>query len=179
MLRALFIAAAAILGLAILIMPAGAQMRSALREQTTFSGDEPLQRPVALPTPVLKMLLDTEKGKQALEAENPDESAPSKWFHATEVHLAQPGQIDLVIVGSYPMSGADNTWFWVVRNASKAPRIVLFTGGNGLRLLNGRTNGYRDVRTSWASPREVVITEYKFIGGKYKQTKQNRKENPY
>ena len=81
-------------------------------------------------------------------------------------------------MGFFPMSGADNTWFWVVRSAHRDPEVVLFAGGNSLEVLASRTNGYHDIRTDWASAAATSTTVYKFDGKSYKLWKQTT-ENRY
>jgi hypothetical protein len=72
-------------------------------------------------------------------------------------------------MGIFPMSGADNTWFWVVRSAHKDPKAVLFAGGNSVEMMTRRTNGYRDIRSAWSSAATTIVCIYKFDGTEYKR----------
>jgi len=147
-------------------------------EQTVFGGEEPLKHAVSLSPAVLKVLLNTQAGRVGLQsAKDSERRHPERLFQAAEVHLGGPEETDLVVVGQAPMSGADNTWFWVVRPAHTRAQVVLFAGCNGIELMDSRTNGYRDIRGGWASPQEVVEIVYHFDGKKYKVWKRKVRPN--
>ena len=151
------------------ILPAQGQKAGSTHEQTYFSEDERLQRPVPLPPDVLNVLLKTDEVKDNLGSASPSQrSNPSSLFRAAEVHLHAPDVIDFVVIGRSPMSGADNTWFWIVRSARGKPQVVLFAGSNSLEIMASRTNGYRDIRCDWASANHAETTTYKFNGREYK-----------
>lgn len=110
-------------------------------------------------------------------ASDADMKNPAQLFRVAEVHLFRPNEVDLVIVGNTPIAGADNGWFWVVRSARKDPRVVLFTSGYALELLDSRTHGYRDIRGTWSNPNGTETKIYKFDGLKYRLRKDTWHEN--
>lgn len=147
-------------------------------EQMSFSEDAPVQHPVVLSPEVLKALFETEEARQVLNfASDAAQDDPARLFRATEVHLGRPGEVDLVVIGVPPMSGADASWFWVVRSTRSGPKVVLHTDANSLDLAKSRTNGYRDIVTVWSSGGETQETTFHFDGKNYKAWKkktQNR-----
>lgn len=148
------------------------------REQSIFNENNPILRPVSLPPGALKALLQRKEVRDNLrEMADPDRNNVAQFFTAAEAHLGDGNQTDLVVVGKFPMSGADNTWFWVIRSARKEPSAVLFAGGYTLELLASRTKGYRDVRCTWSSPQETSTKVYKFDGTSYKLWKENWRKN--
>jgi hypothetical protein len=136
-------------------------------DQRLFS-NSPFQHPVTLSPEVLKVLLAAHPAKETLAVMNDSETTnPSHLFQAGEVHLSRPDQVDLVVIGMGRMRGADNSWFWVVRDARKDPEIILFSGGDSLEVLDAKTHGYRDIRTVWMSSLETETTVYNFDGRHY------------
>ena len=140
-----------------------------------FSADESLQFPASLSPEILAVLLKTRQAGEGLEfASDRERADPAQLFRATEVHLSSSEGVDLVVLGIPPMSGADNDWFWIVHSSPhSAPRVLLFAGGYSLELLNNRTHGYPDIRSSWSSASETEETTYRFNGKKYKTFKQD------
>jgi hypothetical protein len=157
----------------------GEQEAHSAPEQSIFSEGEPLRRPVALSARVLQILLATPEAKEGLLfASDSQKKNPAGLFQATEVHLDGPGEIDLLIMGIPPMSGADNCWFWLVRPSGDTPKVLLFTGEYSVELMNSKTNGYRDVRSVWSSPNETDTTIYHFGGRQYAVWKKLEQQNP-
>jgi hypothetical protein len=148
------------------------------REQTVFDENNSIQRPVPLSPSALKALLQRKEIRDNLRGlADSDRNNLAQFFSAAEVHLSEADQIDLVVMGKPPMSGADNTWFWVIRSARKDPLAVLFAGGYSLELLASRTNRYCDIRATWSSPQETSTRIYKFDGTRYKLWKENWQKN--
>jgi hypothetical protein len=83
------------------------------------------------------------------------------------VHLGGPDEVDLIVVGMGRMRGTENSWFWVVRSARKDPELILFSGGDSLEVLDGKTHGYRDIGVVWMSSLETETTVYRFDGNHY------------
>ena len=81
-----------------------------------------------------------------------------------------------MVIGSVPMTGGDNDWFWIVRQRPQ-PEIILFTGGNCLEILRGKTSGYSNVQSVWSSGRGTETTVYKFDGRRYRKSKQKFEEH--
>jgi len=141
----------------------------ATHEQTRFVEGDPLQQAVGLSANVLKVLLETEEGKQGLAfANDSQQKNAARLFQAREIHLSGPDEVDLIVVGIPPMTGADNGWFWLVRSANKNPQVVLFSGGNTLELMGSKTLGYRDIRSVFSTASETRKAIYHFDGKQYK-----------
>jgi hypothetical protein len=140
--------------------------------------DQPLPSPIAVPATVVDLLMRTPEGKDALnEAKKKSKPLePAKLFRATEVSLRDSREAELVVIGSYPMTGGDNDWFWIVRQRPQ-PEIILFTGGNCLGILSGKTSGYSDVQSAWYSGAGTLTTVYKFNGRHYRKSKEKFEEN--
>lgn len=147
-------------------------------DQSSFSVDGPLQNPEPLSPEVLKVLLATDAAKQGLGFASKSQRAdPAQLFRAAEVHLSQPDQADLVVIGVCPMCGDDNAWFWIVSSATKNPRVILVAGGNILQVLNSSSKGYRDIQSVWSSPSETDTTLYHFNGVQYELRKRKSTRN--
>ena len=144
------------------------QRSNPVSEQKLFLEEKPLQNPAALSPGVLNALLRTKQARLGLQfATDVEEKNPAQLFRGAEVHLGGPDEVDLVVIGIPPMTGADNGWFWVVRPHNH-PKVVLFAGGNSLEIMDSRTNGLRDIRSDWSSPNETRHTVYHFDGKAYK-----------
>jgi hypothetical protein len=75
---------------------------------------------------------------------------PASLFHATEVHLGSPAEVDLLVIGVCPMCGADNDWFWLVRSL---PRVrARGRGKSSGEIGASRTEGGRVRLVSSNSP---------------------------
>jgi len=144
-------------------------------EQTEFSPDygHPIQHEVPVSPGVLRVLLKSPEVRDTLQdAKESAQHATSQLFTTAEVHLGPAKEIDLVVYGISPMTGGDNDWFWIVLSARKNPKVVLFAGGSSLEVMSSRTNGYRDIRSGWASASQASTKIYKFNGRTYKLWKE-------
>jgi hypothetical protein len=162
----------------ILTVTVQGQTTDVIHEQSSFREDEPLKKTANLPSNVVRALLQTQEAKGAL-ASKPQQKkdSPDKLFRAAEVVLGSPDEIGFVVMGLFPFSGADNTWFWLITYAGKTPRILLWAEGNSLEIMHSRTNGYRNVRTRWSSPLTTTINEYHFDGVRYKLWEKTESNN--
>lgn len=137
--------------------------------QLSFSEDTPVQHPVALRPDVLRALFETQEARQVLNfASDATQDDPARLFRAAEVNLAGGGETDIVVIGVPPMSGAEATWFWVVRETRAGARVALFTSATTLELAESATNGYRDIVTTLSSPTETQETTFRFDGKSYR-----------
>lgn len=170
--RAVLILVAVIVADGVLV--AQGQKAQPVRDQTLFSEEGTLQNQVALSPNILKILLKTRQARQGMQfASDAEENKPAELFRAAEVHLGRRDEVDLVVIGVPPMSGADNGWFWLVSSAtSNHPKVVLFAGGNSLEIMESRTNGYRDIKSIWSSPNETSQRIYHFDGKSYRLWKE-------
>ncbi len=127
------------------------------------------QRSLPVPPDVVQTILETNTGKQGLsDLSETQRTDVGKLFSAREVRLGQQSERDLIVMGKGPMSGADNTWFWLVRILPDHPRAVLWVGANGIGLLKSNTNGFRDVRSGWCSAAFCETKAFRFERGRYK-----------
>jgi len=174
--RTLFLLALGIVG----ILACKPQTANTTREQTVFFESQPFQHAVPLPQSVLRELLRTKEVKESLDSASPEhKSNPSQLFVASEVHLSGPDEIDLIVRGIPPVSGADNDWFWIVNDLPSAPRVVLWAGCDSLEVMDRRTNGYKNISCSWSSPSMTVTRSYHFDGKKYVLWKKRQAKNSY
>jgi hypothetical protein len=147
-------------------------------QQVSFCPDLSINNPVAVPERVLSVLLRHKDVRDALKSASESErSRPQDLFTAAEIHLSKPSEVDLVVVGKYPLSGADNTWFWIVRQANTTPRIVLWEGANCMDISKCKTRGLSDIWVGWSSAAESRERVYRFNGNKYRLSKQKWSEN--
>ena len=149
-------------------MAVQAQASKPVPEQARFSKKIQLERPAAIPGNVLKILLSSKEGKEGMaRATNAQKQTPAQMFRASEIHLRAADETDLVVEGISPMASGDHEWFWIVRPAGKKPKIILFAGGSSLEVQDSLTNSYRDINSVWSSPKETLVSIYKFDGRKY------------
>jgi hypothetical protein len=153
------------------------QIAQPMREQTSFSEFGTIESPLPLATDVLKVLMKTEAARSPLVYAKDLLSNPAKLFRGAEVHLDGSSEIDLVVIGITPMSGADNGWFWIVRSTPGNPKVLLWVGGNSIDVVEGRTNGYRDILSYWSNPNGTSTRIYHFDGMKYKLWKEKWVQN--
>jgi hypothetical protein len=158
---------------AISIAAYGHATPSAPKEQIAFLSVDSFPPSAPLPQNVVKLLLKDQMVMDSMErVSDAEKREPAQLFRAAEVHLFSPNETDLFIVGNFPIAGADNGWFWVVRSPRKNPRIVLFATGYALELLGSRTNGYRDIRSTWSNPNGTETRIYKFNRARYRLWKE-------
>jgi hypothetical protein len=157
--------------------------KPATAEQSSFcEGEAPdnlqLQTTV-LPRKVVAKVMDTVQGRDAKElADNEGkELDPTKILKGMKIKLSDSRGSFFIVMGSYPMSGADNTWFWIVRDEGQKTDILLFAGGNCLDLSTKETLGYRDVVTTWSSPSETTTTTYAYDGEEYQAQRRSSRPN--
>ncbi len=167
----------------LIALPSGAQslVQDSSDTNDTVCADIPFSSSTAIPKNVLSLIVKTDAGKEGIEQTkdciashrcSTERNDPATLFRATEVHLGSQAEADLLVIGVFPMSGADNDWFWLVRSADKQPTVVLWTGGNCVQVLRSRTNGLNDVRSTWSSGAGSRTTTYRFDGRVYKQQKE-------
>ncbi len=175
-----------LLGIVFVVAFAGSQSHAqtrVLREITFCEENTPysvlLKSPV--PTAIVSALMNTVEGRRA-RREARDKGKPlaeSALFVGTRIRLAGSAGTFFVVMGSSPMSGADNTWFWLVQQQGAKVTILLFTGGNCLTLLPTMTSGYRDIEADWASPGFARTEIYKWNGQSYKlRRRRSREQKP-
>lgn len=142
------------------------------KEPTTFTGedrDNGFDHANPPSDVVLDALLKTPEAQEmSSELDDLGREEQRKLFQATPVHLTNPEEVDEVILGHTPMSGADNDWFWIVRHSRDGAEVILFASGLALDLLDSRSLGYKNIRTVWAAASGLTITcVYHYDGNRY------------
>lgn len=130
--------------------PALAGQSKCLNRQS-FSGDDDLcfdRAPVPSPA-MIAAILHTDAARQELDdADTAERARVPKLLKGLQVHLTSERQIDMIVRGDFPMSGGDNTWFWIVTSAESRP-VATWVQGNTVTVLRSRHHGYCDIRTDW------------------------------
>jgi hypothetical protein len=130
-----------------------------------FNGTVPIRRDV------VAAIFQTEEGKMgAAMLTEEQRQHPESLFKAQALHLVSGGEQDLIVMGSGPMSGADNAWFWIVRKTPSGPEAVLWIGALGVSILRRSTHGLRDIESGWCSAAFCETKRYRFNGKMYVQT---------
>jgi hypothetical protein len=158
----------------------GPEPRSFYEECDDDDKDRPclFDHPVPLPDNILDALRATEEARFLPgDLKNYDRDGFAHLFKAIVIHLGNPNELDYVVVGFPPMSGADNTWFWIVRSNPTNAKVIFFTNSNGFELLKTRNNGYPIIRSKWYSPAYCKTWIYQYDGRRYILAHQYEKEN--
>lgn len=127
-------------------------------------------RPVVLPKAVLTALLNTKQAREARKsAENDGQPINlAKLFRGAKVDIADSPDSFFLVIGRSPMSGADNTWFWIVRQSGEQASVLLWEGANCLNIEQTRTLGFRDITSDWASAGTTSTAKFVYDGKRYK-----------
>ncbi len=162
-------AAILICGLACLqIFPAQDAGRSS-GEQTHFSAeDDAVRRPMVLPDGALRVIKEDPYVAGMLQDQAPAATQiPKGWLMASQVHLAGPGENDIVVVASGLLMGANITSFWVLRPSRVGYELLLTAQGHDLLIRHSRSKGYRDIELLSSTAVTVSTVSFKFDGRKY------------
>lgn len=156
------------------MMASQASAQGTNKEPTYFSPDyeenDPFKHALPPADDVLDALLRTSEARDAADAlAGLDRERLRRIFKVVKVHLSDSSEEDEVVLGSDPLSGADNNWFWIVRRLRGHAQAILFANGLSLELLNSRTSGYKNIRTSWSAASGLTITcIYHYDGTRYR-----------
>jgi hypothetical protein len=140
--------------------------RTTQPEQSDFGGeDEEWDQPAQVPDEVLEIL-------RRVKNAAPNE-LPAQWLLASEIHLGPPSELDLIVMGIGGLRGAHSVPFWVFRRKTGGYDLVLSTGGDSLKVLNARSNGYRTIKAYnvGQAGRTLTTATYRFSGGRYQEYK--------
>ena len=153
--------------------------KSCLNRQAFSGDDDPCLDKAASPSPeIVAAILVTDAARQELEdADSSERARIPKLLKGLVVHLASERQTDMIVRGDFPMSGGDNTWFWIITFAESRP-VATWVQGNTVTILRSRHNGYRDIRTDWfaGSHRDTQVLHYD--GHAYKLYRDKYKDLP-
>ncbi len=153
-------------------------------EQTTFCEggvpDGSGLKPAPIPKEVIDAVMRSEGGKEARAFPSGTALNPEKLLRGTPLQLSNDGTTAFLLMGSIPLSGVDNTWFWIVRESGYKASVLLWVGANCVKMMPTNTNGYRDVVSVWSSAADTLTETYKYDGKIYrlarKVTKSRRPE---
>jgi hypothetical protein len=163
-------------------------------EQTSFGTDWVasevfISKPVEIPLGALQVIRDTLSlppvaGCLERNGMTP-EQVPASWFAASEIHLAGPEEVDLIVQPNLPkmisheippdtakaancLLGANVGRFWVIRkNPSGRYSLLLATVALGLEVLDSRANFYRNIRAVASAARTSTTILYKMYVAQY------------
>jgi hypothetical protein len=145
------------------------------KEQTSFceagAPDELLLVPTPIPQTVITAVMNSNEGKQAKAdaVAKHTELNPVKLLKGTTVHLSNsPSRFFIVMGAEMPLSGVDNTWFWIVQESGQNDTVLLWAGANCLHIKSTRTHGFRDLVAKWSSAAASRTETYKFDGKSYR-----------
>jgi hypothetical protein len=154
--------------------------QGACEHKRIFGGEEDLclDRAPSPPSAVLSSILKTSEASERFTGmESADRAGVSKLFRGLTVHLRNEQQKDMIVRGDFPMTGGDNTWFWIVTSAENSP-FALWVQGNGVTILSSRHNGYADIRTDWAAGSRRAIRIFRYDGHQYKLFREKYEDEP-
>jgi hypothetical protein len=145
----------------------------------SFCADRDNPALVALPNPVVQAIMATESGREAsaFAEQSGTRLATSRLFRGWKVNISASKDNFYIVIGSYPMSGADNDWFWVVRQSKGKATVLLWAGANCLDVMKGVTRGFKNIEAAWSSPSSTRINRYVFDGRRYKLQSSRSWEN--
>ena len=87
----------------------------------------------------------------------------------TVIHLSDRRKRDFLVQGATTwLTGADNSWYWVLANLRGNYRVVLFAHTGDLKFQSVRSHGMRDIHTFLTIGGTNYVNRYKFDGRTYK-----------
>ncbi|HEY6444836.1 MAG TPA: hypothetical protein VIY53_00135 [Acidobacteriaceae bacterium] len=147
-----------------------AQSNHRIAEQRHFSAeDATVGKPVPIPSAVMAILSQDELVRGSLDDEgNPRSGPPSAdSFLASEVHLGESAEKDLVVIAGPPLAGSNVTTFWLFRMREGRPLSVLRTGGHDLIIEKSRSHGLAIVKTDAMTCCTLTELTFHFDGTRY------------
>jgi len=133
-----------------------------------FYYEECFEPSIPIPDEVVAEIIKTEEGKSGFDSLSPDKRQHlGSYFSARVISLGTKGERDLIVMGKGPMTGADNSWFWIVRQGPQSPNVVLWAGANSIIVLKTKTHGLRNIESDWCSAAFCESKRYKYNGTKY------------
>lgn len=128
--------------------------------------------------PVVAAILKTKDAQESFaEMEPADRTTVSKLLQGLPVHLRNRKQEDMIVRGKFPLSGGDNTWFWIVISVDSHPSAFLVQGSR-VTVLKTRHNGYADIRTDWYAASYKIADTFRYDGKHYKRVQESYENLP-
>lgn len=167
------------------IIPANAQLASRAQvqshQQLTFAMEGvPLSHLLDLPKNALQVIRKNTFVLSCLAAGLSPEDIPGEWFVASEVHLRDTKEADLLVVPRQStQSPADNAClfhahsmpFWILIRNKTGYTVVLEEHVQILRVLPSTSKGYRNIETQLSNLNESTTWLFRFDGDQYVATK--------
>ncbi len=152
----------------ILLLLAALPSADAQSTPKLFSALHPDARTIPLPESVRASLEQHPEvaGRMAANAP-PLTHLPDDWTLCYRVTLGPPDEIDYLVQGSPPFTGANVVPFWLYRIVGDLPRLVLFTGGLTLQVRRHRTHGLHEIRTAAVALQRPTRATFRFDGATY------------
>ena len=148
----------------------GVATKSYISERSLFwEEDESFPHRGDLPVNVMDALLRDKSTAYAreLRKEQPDADI-HQFFRYTTVHLGPDNEVDYLVNGLFPLTGADCAWYWIVVVRDGRARVVLWTNGASVEILTHRSNGHADRKTQWLAASGWGEEQlYRFNGKRY------------
>lgn len=144
--------------------------QEACSQKRSFSDEDRMcfDKGITISPSVIASIFKTDKARDSFpEIEAGDLSPVSKLLKGITVHLRDERQSDVIVRGDFPMSGGDNTWFWIVTAIDSRPS-ALWVRCNTVTILRVRHHGYADIRTDWAAGSHRDTQIFRSDGHRYK-----------
>lgn len=140
-------------------------------EQRHFSAeDEGVKHPTAIPDEVLAILAKDDMVRDQLEHESiAMVLPPQSWFSASQIHLHETGENDLIVVAEGPLVGANVDTFWVFIHTSQGFKLALTIPAHDLAVLSRRSHGYRNIAASAENCCTITNAYFRFNGKEYER----------
>ncbi|MFI5115549.1 MAG: hypothetical protein ACHP8B_02505 [Terriglobales bacterium] len=148
------------------------------KQQTDFDMEEPLERPVVLPSAALDALKTSNLSAQMLrscaeDAEITIDQIPASWFVGSWIQLSGDPSSGLVVRAQNGCFwGAHITQFWLLSRIGANYRVVFTGRADSFRVLSTGTNGFRDVQLVFImkAGAEGHLVTFKYADGEYKES---------
>ena len=141
-------------------------------EQSHFDLEQAVTRPAGLPGSVLQTLRQdpTVLSSSCPRHDEPSDQMLASLFEASRLHLAGPGEIDLIVKAKDAcLFGANIGPFWVFRNTPQGYKLVLSISALGIQVLPSRSHNCRDILAGAVAAGKAVNVTYKFDGKSYRE----------
>jgi len=139
--------------------------------ETGSSDEQEQMKPIPLPKEVLTAVTNSREVREALANAKkvPSDLDLAKMLIGVSIQLSNNRSRYFILKSETdPITGGDNTWFWIVRQSGDQAKTLLWMGANCIEILPARTHGYRDIVAHWSSAAVTKTEIYKFDGRTYK-----------
>jgi hypothetical protein len=137
-------------------------------ERRAFSAEGPGgEHTIAMPDPILAKL---GQDQDVTILVSPDAKFSSSWFRAAEVDLKE-GERDVVVIGEYPVLGANVTTFWIFGPEASGFPLLLKVVAHTIQANNDRSHGYRNIVAMSVIGAKIKDSTFKFDGKRYSHAK--------